>query len=305
MNVSPDRQTLIDLAAALNTDPAFLEKDYYVCHVIKALAEFNHEQLEAIFCGGTSLLHGYKIINRFSEDVDFRIISHRRQPTARDERRAYRDALFENLHSIPDINVIEKSKVSRDASRFFSVMLSYPRQFEDHGALRPEIKLEGTFDRQVVTGLEIKEIKPIIGQHIEVDCISNIRCLSLLQTSADKLSALSWRVIVRRRGEDDPDSAVIRHLYDIHALAPSFGAEFPQIVRMAEIAYGTDRTRRGGKAPDQLHEAMAMALEIFKTDNLYEQEYDQYVRSMCFGETLPPEFADAVGVFESLLKKDN
>ncbi len=48
-------------------DPAFIEKDYFVSLVLKKLNELVPH---LIFKGGTSLSKCYKIINRFSEDID-------------------------------------------------------------------------------------------------------------------------------------------------------------------------------------------------------------------------------------------
>lgn len=72
MSTFPKKDTIFKLATELNTEPAFLEKDWHVSNVLKALSELENEHLEPIFCGGTSLLKGYKIINRFSEDVDLK-----------------------------------------------------------------------------------------------------------------------------------------------------------------------------------------------------------------------------------------
>lgn len=53
-------------------DPSFVEKDYWVTQVLRALhAEYPGAFL---FKGGTSLSKGYGIIERFSEDVDILVV---------------------------------------------------------------------------------------------------------------------------------------------------------------------------------------------------------------------------------------
>lgn len=54
----------------LNIEPILVEKDYWIMHVLYGLKQldFNFE-----LKGGTSLSKGYKIINRFSEDIDIHI----------------------------------------------------------------------------------------------------------------------------------------------------------------------------------------------------------------------------------------
>ena len=50
--------------------PGLIEKDYWIMHVLHGLKQqgFNFE-----LKGGTSLSKGYKIIDRFSEDIDIHI----------------------------------------------------------------------------------------------------------------------------------------------------------------------------------------------------------------------------------------
>lgn len=50
-----------------------VEKDYYVTKAIHALVLVNNDYYELIFQGGTSLSKGYRLIERFSEDIDFRV----------------------------------------------------------------------------------------------------------------------------------------------------------------------------------------------------------------------------------------
>ena len=52
----------------------FLEKDYWITLVLSRLAKSKYVD-EAVFKGGTSLSKGYKLLERFSEDVDIAIIS--------------------------------------------------------------------------------------------------------------------------------------------------------------------------------------------------------------------------------------
>ena len=65
----------------LGLAPLFVEKDYWVTQVLRAL----HDQHAGAFVlkGGTSLSKGYELIERFSEDVDILI-----QPAKGDSRKA-------------------------------------------------------------------------------------------------------------------------------------------------------------------------------------------------------------------------
>lgn len=68
-----DFPTAIERAAlALGEEAAFVEKDYWVTQVLRALAATQAGGF--VLKGGTSLSKGYGIINRFSEDVDILLV---------------------------------------------------------------------------------------------------------------------------------------------------------------------------------------------------------------------------------------
>lgn len=52
----------------------FVEKDYWISLVLSRLAQSRYSE-RAVFKGGTSLSKGYKLIDRFSEDVDLAIVN--------------------------------------------------------------------------------------------------------------------------------------------------------------------------------------------------------------------------------------
>ncbi len=119
MNTFPSEGTILMLATELNTEPAFLEKDWHVSNVIKALSSFTHDLFEPIFCGGTSLLKGYGIIHRFSEDVDFRLLSLGEGTISRRHRRTCRDDLLQHLAQVPELSFDRDNLISRDSSPVF------------------------------------------------------------------------------------------------------------------------------------------------------------------------------------------
>lgn len=53
----------------------YIEKDYWVSYILKAISQSQYKDV-AIFKGGTSLSKAYKLIERFSEDIDLAVITH-------------------------------------------------------------------------------------------------------------------------------------------------------------------------------------------------------------------------------------
>jgi hypothetical protein len=67
----PDFRDLIVITASeLRIIPELVEKDYWVTCVLRVLARDSSVEKQIIFKGGTSLSKGWKLIDRFSEDVD-------------------------------------------------------------------------------------------------------------------------------------------------------------------------------------------------------------------------------------------
>jgi hypothetical protein len=54
--------------------PAFVEKDYWLTLILNRLAHSTYSE-QVVFKGGTSLSKGYRLINRFSEDIDIATIN--------------------------------------------------------------------------------------------------------------------------------------------------------------------------------------------------------------------------------------
>jgi predicted nucleotidyltransferase component of viral defense system len=61
-------------AKHFNIIPAFVEKDYWITLALSRLSQSENVE-NAVFKGGTSLSKGYRIISRFSEDIDIAIIN--------------------------------------------------------------------------------------------------------------------------------------------------------------------------------------------------------------------------------------
>lgn len=65
-----DFTELIRLTAThFNILPEFIEKDYWIVLILSRLSQSPYAD-SVVFKGGTSLTKGYRIINRFSEDID-------------------------------------------------------------------------------------------------------------------------------------------------------------------------------------------------------------------------------------------
>src|SRR2546423_6008952 len=66
-----ERQEIFsEVAAHLGIRPTIIEKDFWVCLVLKLLFEKSAFEQSLVFKGGTSLSKVHGLIERFSEDID-------------------------------------------------------------------------------------------------------------------------------------------------------------------------------------------------------------------------------------------
>ena len=199
---------------------------------------------------------------------------------ARRECGAYRERI---IKALADAGFAPMGEVvKRDENRFFSAEFLFPSLFDRGRGLRPHIRVEMSLAPPALPTTE-RPIGSLIaqaeGQSPEVPVF---RAVDPVETAADKLSALAWRVHARRRGSPNDDPTIIRHLHDLAALAATVGTspEFPRLVHGALAA----DTGRGGEAtassdPDALFVGM---FERLAADPLWAGEYRDYVRQVSF-----------------------
>ena len=277
-----DRNLVEKVAAGLLTSPGLVEKDWHVTRALAVLADHDHGGSVPTFGGGTSLSKGWGLIKRFSEDIDFKVavpaaISRNQ---AKNGRSVYRKAI---LAALGDAGfVLAGEPVRADENHFFSADLFYPNLFDTSPGLRPHIRVEMTLRAPALRPIA-RPIASLIGmaqrQKPEVEAFL---CIDPIETAADKLSALTWRVLARQRGSTGDDPTIIRHLHDLAALRETIAAS-GEFSRMALKAMSADMGR-GGEAtaspdPVVLFESM---LECLRTDRLWATEYQSYVDAVSF-----------------------
>jgi len=182
---------------------------------------------------------------------------------------------------------LAEAPFKRDENRFFSAKLLYPSLFDTGAGLRPHIRVEMSLKAPILEPI-FRPIASLIGMAQQAAReVAAFPCVNPVETAADKLSALAWRVHARRRGTPDDDPTIIRHLHDLAALKfmVTASAEFVELV----VKAAAEDRGRGGKAtvsitPQEMFHAM---LERLATDPLWEIEYRDYVRQVSFRSTLP------------------
>lgn len=227
-----------ETSAALGISSAIAEKDFWVCWVLKYI--FTSQQLRPhlVFKGGTSLSKVYKLIERFSEDVDlildWNLLGYGKEndpyqdhPSGTQQDRFNKEfnrraadyirailcpQLDELLRRCPGV------KVTADPKDPQVVNIQYPAAFSEN-YLRPEVRLEiGPLASFIPRGeFTIKpyaaEVFPKIFNEPECPVIA----IKVERTFWEKATILHQQV---HRSGPMP-SRYSRHYYDMYRLATS------------------------------------------------------------------------------------
>lgn len=189
-----DRTTYFrEAAARMGLPPHVIEKDFWVCWTLKRLFSLESLKEHLLFKGGTSLSKAYRLIHRFSEDID---ISIRRDslgfggendpanPELSTKARTRQiDALahaaklriFDKV--FPELDQVIKNQGLKESCTLAkddtdpdqqSLAFAYPRTELTQGAtayLRPSVKIEFGA-RSDHWPAEIKEVQPYLAEAI-------------------------------------------------------------------------------------------------------------------------------------------
>lgn len=300
----PDPVLIEQIASDLRSDPSLVEKDWHVVRAIGVIAQVETAGMAPAFSGGTSLSKGWELIKRFSEDIDFKVGEPAAMSAsrARRERTAYRERVLGALTSA-GFELIKPPTVG-NASRFFSADLAYDAWFGAGQGLRPHIRVEMSFLAPALSPSP-RPIRSLVAMaQRQPPEVAAFPCVDPIETAADKLSALAWRVRARDRTRLGDDPTIIRHLRDLAALERrvTSAPRFSELVLTAAVA----DVGRGGERAPVVDSAIMFAdmLQRLETDPLWEREYGDFVRQVSFaGPGEASSFAEALAACGRLIAK--
>ncbi|BAI81883.1 conserved hypothetical protein (plasmid) [Deferribacter desulfuricans SSM1] len=210
----------------------FIERDYWLCFLLKRILNFKHldsnnsiiaDQNNVVFKGGTSLSKAYKIINRFSEDIDLAIDYN--DSWSRSKIRNVISKLSKEL-IVPPLNKDDNPK-NQAYENIRRTYVSYPKNTKDD-TLREQILLEiNGFARPVpkkkysISTYIYQYIQEQLPEDIQNELVSKfslepfeLNVLSIERTFCEKISSVAKASFKGERILQDK----IRHIYDLHIL---------------------------------------------------------------------------------------
>lgn len=297
-----------DTGELLELEEAVIEKDYYVTQVIHALSNLENEFFRVVFCGGTCLAKAHKIVQRMSEDVDFKIqlkISKNfSNSRLKKELKEFRSLLRSTL-ILPDLSIT--NDVTRNEGRYQQITLKYPYSSPITSALRPNIKIEFTFADILLPIVEL-EIKTLIEDNLDgIKLFSPpiTKCLSIDETAIEKWVGLTRRIMAIERSYEDDDKTLIRHVYDLNAISEvkKINSNFIEFAKTIIISDGKQFKNQHPEYTANPKAEIKQSLALLKEKLLWKERYEEFLEAMVYDSTNIIPYDQAIAVLESISAK--
>lgn len=219
MNLHQNKQQFIEIVEGASDytgiPEEFIEKDYFVSLLLKEISELCPD---IVFKGGTSLSKCYKLINRFSEDIDINF-HNSVNPNDRTKRNL-KDSIISSINNTNlELTNGTEIKSRRDFNQY---KVSFPSSFVPSGNLRDHLLVESYVflksypcEEMIVTSyildfLKEVDLRYLIDKYNLKGFKMNVQTTE--RTLIDKLFAICDYF---ERGQVNQNS---RHLYDIHKI---------------------------------------------------------------------------------------
>lgn len=304
-----------------NINISALEKDIHITNIIKELTQLQLGNFELIFCGGTCLSKAYGILERMSEDVDFKLVLKKDSPEFSNNE--LRTKLSEVKHIIKDklisldyISQADTENTSKpiikalDGNKYIGFDIPYINKFPSSIVLRPHIQIELNYTKLQLQ-INHNDVGFIYNELIENTASKyKVKCISLEEAYCEKLISFPRRFAhaIANNKMNDFDQTLIRHLYDVHQIKqknPDIDKDEELITRLMKTLIQNDATDFSNQHQEfvnnpigELNKAMNLAL----SSNLIRKNYDDFLEHMVYQDyDDKPTFDTAINTFKTAL----
>jgi predicted nucleotidyltransferase component of viral defense system len=297
-----DLRAVADYFGLPGTGP--VAKDFAVLRAIRALAALDAAPFALVFGGGTALARAHKLVQRMSEDVDFKLVPTPAAPVSRSglrrQRSVLRDRVTVALQAAGFALDPKDAVKSRDENGYTVYQLPYAAD----GAgkeLRSTIQIELKH-----TTLRLPRVVLPVSSFVaealnRAPEVSAIACASVTETAAEKLVSLTRRTAMDLAGlSRDFDPALVRHIYDLHVLRDH--VERGTVIALARNIAAADADEFHNQYPAYQADIAGetfKALDALRTDPTHRKRYDRFISIMVYGERT--EFSEAMKTVAALV----
>ena len=207
------KRVIENIASKINIDPSYIEKDYYITIVLRALKD---KCQNIIFKGGTSLSKCFNAINRFSEDIDISFEEH----LGESKRNNLKNKIMKSISDELDLPIINWD-ILHSNNNVNKYIFSYRSVLETINDPNQNISLEVSLiipsfpsktcqlDNYI---FKYKSYLANIDIHKYGIIPFDIKCQTLERTFIDKIFAICDYYLLGK------SIRLSRHLYDLHKL---------------------------------------------------------------------------------------
>jgi predicted nucleotidyltransferase component of viral defense system len=224
MNLHKHSQDFIELvkltANHFNIATGFIEKDYWITLILCRLSQSSNRE-NAVFKGGTSLTKGYRLINRFSEDIDLAMINENLSGNAlKTKIRAIEKEITADLTEIVEPHITSKGSMYRKSLFSYPTLITgianTPKRIivEINAFANPYPYVTTEITSLITDYLTATNQKDVVEQY-NLQAFS-LNVLDKRQTMVEKLVSL-----IRFSFSENATKAIaskIRHFYDLYYL---------------------------------------------------------------------------------------
>ncbi len=313
----PRRKLICEQASAkLGIIPASIEKDFWVCWTLRELFALPSTGASLTFKGGTSLSKGWKLIQRFSEDLDVVIArshlgfggeaSPERASSGKERDRRLAalqrccQEFVENelLQSLSDHIAGRRPEpkgwslgLDPDDSDRQTLLLKYPSEFQHDGYVRPVVKIEFGA-RSDTEPLERPEILAYVAEVFPSELPGTgfpVPTVAPIRTFWEKAMLLHEERL--RSSGSGPKARLSRHYYDLGCLiAKGVGARAAADIPLFEAvaAHRSVFFRKSQEARESLRRGTLRLLPRDEHLDAWRSDYEAMREAMFFEP--PPSF---------------
>lgn len=287
-----------------------VEKDWHVVRAMQAVLAVDAGPFELVFAGGTCLARAHRLVQRMSEDVDFKVVPKpgATAPSSKNQLRlALGDLRARITRSLQEAGLVfdpndPNQLSSRDDNRYTVYNLAYTPEDQVGVQLRPtlQIELNYTVLRQQAVGQSVSSfIAEAFGRPAE---IATVPCVSVNETAAEKLVALTRRTAMELSGHaPKSDPTLVRHIYDLHAISAHVDRD--AVATMARAIAVSDAEEFRHQHPAYQNDIVGetrRAIAAWTQAGASPLMYDNFVWAMVYGQPVP--FATAITTTVELAK---
>ncbi|KAA6301676.1 MAG: hypothetical protein EZS26_002141 [Candidatus Ordinivivax streblomastigis] len=212
---------LIRLSAKqFNIAAGFVEKDYWLTLILSRLSQSSNSE-NVVFKGGTSLSKAYRLVNRFSEDIDLAMINENLSGNAlKTKIRTVEKEITSELNEIVEPDITSKGSLYRKS------LFTYPTLITDISTMPKRIIVEINAFANPYPYVK-QEVSSFITEYLLVtnqqEVIEQYGLLPFSLNVLDKRRTMVEKLIslFRFSFSEDATKAIaskIRHFYDLYYL---------------------------------------------------------------------------------------